>query len=138
MQIEDEDISNKSQMITLILCLLFGKLGLHRFYVGKYITGIIYLLLGSITIIFDVFGWGYAFLVQLIFLFLIALDVYALYSESFTDGKGRIIGESKTLVYETFTQREQILFDRKANKIIIILVGVVLYIGYLLFSHYVF
>lgn len=42
MNIDEEDISKKGPMITLILSLLFGKLGLHRFYVGKYVTGVIY------------------------------------------------------------------------------------------------
>lgn len=138
MNIDDEDISDKSQMLTLILCLLFGKLGLHRFYVGKYITGVFYLLLGGTSIVLDVLGWGYALLVQVIYLIFIALDVYALYSDSFTDGKDRIICGTKTLVYDTLAQREQILFDRKMNKIICILVGVVLYIGYLLVNHFAF
>lgn len=138
MQIEDEDISEKSQMLTLILALLFGKLGLHRFYVGKYVTGVIYLIIGGTSIVLDVLGWGYAFLVQVVYLIFIALDVYALYSESFTDGKGRIIGDSKTLVYDTLAQREQILFDQKMNKIMCIVGGAGFYIGYLLVRHFVF
>lgn len=36
--------SEKSFVATLILCILLGGLGVHRFYVGKIGTGIIWLL----------------------------------------------------------------------------------------------
>ena len=36
--------SEKSFVATLILCILFGSLGVHRFYVGKVGTGILMLL----------------------------------------------------------------------------------------------
>ena len=36
--------SEKSFVATLILCILLGSLGVHRFYVGKVGTGILMLL----------------------------------------------------------------------------------------------
>lgn len=42
----------QNKIIAFILCLLFGFLGIHRFYLGKYITGTLQLLLGLIFI------WG--------------------------------------------------------------------------------
>ena len=43
--------SEKSFVITLILCILLGGLGIHRFYVGKIWTGILMLLtLGGLGI----------------------------------------------------------------------------------------
>ena len=44
-------ISQKSFVTTLILCVLLGGLGVHRFYVGKTGTGILMLLtLGGLGI----------------------------------------------------------------------------------------
>lgn len=50
--------SSKSWIVALVLCLLAGGLGFHRFYVGKVASGVFYLL---------TFGWfGIGWLVDLI------------------------------------------------------------------------
>ena len=47
----ESTISEKSFVATLVLCLLIGGLGVHRFYVGKIGTGIVMLLtLGGLGI----------------------------------------------------------------------------------------
>ena len=47
----DEQKSPKGFVPTLILCILLGGLGVHRFYVGKVVTGIIMILtLGGLGI----------------------------------------------------------------------------------------
>ena len=65
--------SEKSFVTTLILCVLLGGLGVHRFYVGKIGTGILMLLtLGGLGI------W------QLIDLIIIA-------TQNFKDSEGNVI-----------------------------------------------
>jgi TM2 domain-containing membrane protein YozV len=49
--------STKAILPAFILCILFGVLGFHRFYMGKPWTGILYLLTGglfSIGVIYDI------------------------------------------------------------------------------------
>lgn len=41
---EQQVLSSKSKGTTAVLCLLLGCLGVHRFYVGKIGTGILWLL----------------------------------------------------------------------------------------------
>jgi uncharacterized RDD family membrane protein YckC len=44
-------VSNKSKSTTFLLCYFFGLFGVHRFYLGKFITGILMLLtLGGLVI----------------------------------------------------------------------------------------
>ena len=63
-------ISPKSKIITLILVIFLGFLGIHRFYAGKVGTGIIWFLTAG----FFVFGWIY--------------DIIKIASGTFTDGMG--------------------------------------------------
>lgn len=41
-------MSSKSRLAALLLCIFLGYLGIHRFYVGKVGTGILYLLTGGV------------------------------------------------------------------------------------------
>jgi TM2 domain-containing membrane protein YozV len=40
--------SPRTKTITLLLCIFLGYLGIHRFYVGKMGTGILYLCTGGL------------------------------------------------------------------------------------------
>lgn len=46
-------MSQKSWLVDMLLCLFLGYLGVHRFYEGKVVSGIIWLLTGGF------FGIGY-------------------------------------------------------------------------------
>lgn len=70
--------SSKSFLITSILCLSLGIFGIHRLYVGKYISGILMMLtLGGLGI------W-------------IVLDLISIVTGNFTDNKGEIVSSKIT------------------------------------------
>ena len=54
--------SDKSRTVVLVLCLLLGWLGIHRFYAGHVCTGIIYFFT------FGIFGFGWLFDILMILL----------------------------------------------------------------------
>ncbi len=41
---QEPEVEMKSQLVALLLCFFLGGLGLHRFYVGKFGSGILMLL----------------------------------------------------------------------------------------------
>ena len=69
--------SSKDWLITLLLCIFLGNLGIHRFYAGKMGTGVLMLLtLGGCGI------WTLVDLVMII-------------AGKFTDGNGNAITNNK-------------------------------------------
>ncbi|MBQ9079602.1 MAG: NINE protein [Clostridia bacterium] len=65
--------SPKSRLIALLLCFFVGGIGVHRFYVGKIGTGILWLLTGGC------FGIG------------VLVDVIMIACGSFTDKEGKFV-----------------------------------------------
>ncbi len=55
-------MSNKSKLVAAVLCFFLGILGVHRFYVGKWGTGLLQLLTGG--------GFGVWWIIDFIFILL--------------------------------------------------------------------
>ncbi len=70
---DEPDASPRSRLVALVLCVLLGYFGVHRFYVGKFVTGVIWLLTGGL------FGIGYI------------VDIVMIAMGSFTDVDGLLL-----------------------------------------------
>ncbi|MBR5969597.1 MAG: TM2 domain-containing protein [Lachnospiraceae bacterium] len=66
-------VSPRSKTVALLLCIFFGYFGVHRFYVGKTTSGLVYLFTAGIC----VYGWLF--------------DIYLIASGRFTDAEGRVL-----------------------------------------------
>lgn len=65
--------SEKNWVVVLLLCIFLGELGIHRFYVGKIGTGIIYLFTGGL------FGIGWV------------VDLILIIVGKFKDKEGKLV-----------------------------------------------
>ncbi len=70
-----EATSDKKRLVVFLLCFFFYWLGVHRFYVGKIGTGVVWLLTGGILGIGGI------------------IDLIMILTGSFTDKEGRKIEE---------------------------------------------
>lgn len=141
MNLDAEQISKKSSAVTFALMLSFGIFGAHRFYVGKWKSGLLYLLFGSIVpgarLINQIMLFAgdtsilkliwYIYISFLLVCVAVLHDIYALYSESFTDKEGRVvIGGSRKDEIVGRTMQE--VFNDKLTSSIIFLLFVLVII----------
>ena len=68
-----EDVSEKKRSVALLLCVLYGWLGLHRFYAGKVGTALLMML--------TIGGFGIWYVIDLVWLV----------SGTFEDSEGKVI-----------------------------------------------
>lgn len=68
-----QHVSDKSRLIAFLLCFFFGGLWVHRFYVGKVGTGILYIFT------FGLFGIG------------VLIDFIMILCGSYTDKQGNFL-----------------------------------------------
>jgi hypothetical protein len=69
----EQDASSRSRLVMLLLCFFLGTFGAHRFFAGRIVTGILWLL----TIGLLGLGWLY--------------DMILIICGAFRDGDGRVI-----------------------------------------------
>lgn len=105
MNLDADQISKKNSVVTLVYALTFGYLGAHRFYVGKWKSGLVYLIFGSVfplvhmlQKISEVLGVNFALKASGVFTIAYILvecamlyDIFALYSQSFTDCFDKVV-----------------------------------------------
>jgi TM2 domain-containing membrane protein YozV len=75
-----QDVSSKSRLVCLLLCLFLGWAGVHRFYVGKIGTGILMLLTTGGGIVCTIWPLGGIWVV---------IDLIFIISGSFRDKSGK-------------------------------------------------
>lgn len=89
---EEDMYSSKNHFVTGILCFLFGYFGTHRFYVGKWKSGLLILLFtcSFLFVMFKInFFIGCCFLgLDLLY---VCSDFFQIYYNIFTDKSGKII-----------------------------------------------
>lgn len=73
--VQQADASDKKKLLTLLLCIFLGYLGIHRFYVGKALSGLFWLLTGGIV------GIG------------VVVDAVLILFNAFTDKHGKTLRE---------------------------------------------
>ena len=73
----NSNVSDKDWLVTLLTCLFIGGLGIHRFYVGKMGTGILWLLT------LGLFGIGSL------------IDLILIISGRFTDADNKVVKNKK-------------------------------------------
>lgn len=77
-----EQRSPRNRVLALLLCVFFGIWGIHRFYVGKWFTGLIWFLTAGL------FGFGWIY------------DIVMLAIGRMRDDEGRVLGPPQYEVRE--------------------------------------
>lgn len=104
---EKEDISKRDDFTAMMLALFLGRFGAHRFYVGKYGTGALFFLICNADIVAYILqamgvpflsSWVASLIIYLVMAVMCLWDVYAIYSESFTDKDGKIVASKATRI----------------------------------------
>ena len=92
--------SSKSRLVAALLAFFFGDLGVHRFYVGKVVSGFIQLVLGLSSLIALILFIldeleiaAIMWLVGIVWGFWVFIDFLMILCGSFTDNKGLKISD---------------------------------------------
>lgn len=137
--IESENISKKSSILTTVLLLTLGSAGIHRIYVGRYISGIFIFIVKCTYLVTDHWGYSWSLVLNLVCFAMLLFDLFGLYSSSFTDGAGKIItDEDPDFVYKDEKDRIMQIENRKLNRLLALLGAIAFYLVLWLLKKFVF
>lgn len=88
-------ISQKSRLITMLLCLFFGYLGIHNFYCGRYIKGIIYIVIVAFGFTVNKINETLNGLLFILVILLSIIDLLLIIAGKYKDGKKQLIKKWK-------------------------------------------
>ena len=105
------EISDKDGIISLILLIVFGRFGGHRFYAGKYISATLLLIVWLVPIlarqIYIIMEWGSLFrLINLLIDLILAIDFIFLIIGKFKDSKGKYLESPTKRIMRYFKYRK--------------------------------
>ncbi len=89
--LNDNQYSTKSHFLAGLLCLLIGRTGAHRFYVGKYISGSIYLAVYLFPRIIKHSGFAVAWYILLASWLLVIIDLLMICYNLFEDSNHKVL-----------------------------------------------
>lgn len=91
----EHELSNKSYGASVALCMIFGVVGVHHFYLGNWVHGLFDFSLFVVGFWMIFFGgpglMGFGILLILIDALHTIIVTYLLFVGKFKDGKGRLI-----------------------------------------------
>lgn len=83
------EVSSKSKFIAFILALFFGWIGLHNFYMGHTLRGLMQIALQVVCLVTLILGIG--LLIEIPFFLWVFVEIIMILCGAATDGEGRKI-----------------------------------------------
>jgi TM2 domain-containing membrane protein YozV len=97
---KQKDPTRKNQLVALLLCLFVGWLGVHRYYMGRVVSGVamFILYLSGFAFLFAGYKWSglYVFAVAAVIGFFVwwIIDLISIATGKMKDGEGRELSKS--------------------------------------------
>lgn len=83
--ITQSTVSDKGKIAAVLFCFFLGMLGIHRFYLARYASGIVMLIMFIGGIFIPILGWG-LIIVEAIW---VIIDFIRILCNSLVDSQGR-------------------------------------------------
>lgn len=140
MKYNESNVSNKSQLTALVYLFILGKFGAHRFYVSKYITGLLFFLVSATQVVLNYVKSPVflEFSFDILFLVMLFVDIVLIYTDKYTDKAGDyVLGVERIAIIEGEGDFEKLRFISKLDKFIFTFIIIAVYITILLLDIFV-